>query len=139
MKPVATSLGLVFAFPSNSCNCNRTDHQRARTATAVRSFFGPVRSSLWSFCGPRTGLLNTTYMSAKGSSSSSPRETVSSSQTEVMRSSRRGRLMDGPGSGSSVVDCTTVSSVQTVSGVASMPIQWARSMDLNVRLNAGGP
>ena len=28
------------------------------TATAVRSFFGLVRFSLWSFCGPRTRLLN---------------------------------------------------------------------------------
>ena len=59
MKPVATGLGLVFAFSSNSCNHNRTDHQRARTATAVWSFFGPVWFSLRSFCGPRTRLLNT--------------------------------------------------------------------------------
>ena len=50
MKPVATGLGPVFAFPSNSCNRNQTDHQRARTATAVRSFFGPVRFSLRFFC-----------------------------------------------------------------------------------------
>ena len=58
-RPVATSLGLVFQNSQNSGNCNRTDHQRAWTATAVRSFFGPVQFSLQSFCGPRTGLLNT--------------------------------------------------------------------------------
>ena len=56
---VATGPGPVFKFSPNPCNCNRTDHQRPWTTTAVQSFFGPVQSSLWSFCGPRTGLLNT--------------------------------------------------------------------------------
>ena len=30
-----------------------------RPRPVVRSFSGPVRSSLWSFCGPRTGPANT--------------------------------------------------------------------------------
>ena len=37
-RPVATSLGPVFDFPQNPGNRNWTDHQRARTATAVQSF-----------------------------------------------------------------------------------------------------
>ena len=58
-RPVATGLGPVFQISQNPGNCNRTDHQRAWTATVVRSFFGPVQFGLRSFCGPRTGLLNT--------------------------------------------------------------------------------
>ena len=59
-RPVATGLGPVFQISQNPGNRNRTDHQRAWTATAVQSFFGPVQFGLRSFCGPRTGLLNTT-------------------------------------------------------------------------------
>ena len=60
-RPVATGLGLVFQISQNPGNHNRTNHQRAWTATAVRSFFGPVQFGLRSFCGPRTGLLNTSF------------------------------------------------------------------------------
>ena len=56
---VATGLGLVFPISQNLGNRNRTDHQRAWTTTAVRSFFGLVQFGLRSFCGPRTRLLNT--------------------------------------------------------------------------------
>ena len=58
-RPVATGLGLVFQISQNPGNHNRSDHQRAWTATAVRSFFSLVQFGLRSFCGPRTGLLNT--------------------------------------------------------------------------------
>ena len=58
-RPVATGLGPVFPISQNPGNRNRTDHQRAWTATAVRSFFSPVQFGLRSFCGLRTGLLNT--------------------------------------------------------------------------------
>ena len=37
MKLVATSLGPVFTFPSNSCNHNQTDPQGAWTATDDQS------------------------------------------------------------------------------------------------------
>ena len=65
-RPVATGPGPVFEFPPNPCNCNRTDHQRAWTATTVWSFFGPVQSSLQSFCSSRSGLLNTKAVSHMG-------------------------------------------------------------------------
>ena len=46
-RPVATGLGPVFQISPNPGNHNWTNHQRAWTATTV-----------WSFCGPTTGLLN---------------------------------------------------------------------------------
>ena len=58
-RPVSTSLGPVFQISQNPGNHNWTDHQRAWTTTTVWYFFGPVQSGLQSFCGPRTGLLNT--------------------------------------------------------------------------------
>ena len=57
--PLKDQLQPVFQISQNPGNHNRTNHQRAWTATVVRSFFGSVQFSLQSFCSPRTGLLNT--------------------------------------------------------------------------------
>ena len=57
--PIKLYLGPVFQISQNPGNRNQTDHQRAWAATVVQSFFGPVQFGLQSFCGPRTGLLNT--------------------------------------------------------------------------------
>ena len=44
--PIKLYLGLVFQISQNLGNCNRTDHQRAWTATAVWSFFSLVQFGL---------------------------------------------------------------------------------------------